>query len=300
MSASIGSGPGGNSFTGNPNNTNGSSATNYRPSMNGNAALHAYQGRGGNAPLSFSHRTFDLLRNSAMAADIPASESGPRIPALGGDKPTSPITRPVFVPSYLRGNAYARKLEAEYWSKTKPQNGSLVIGDGSARIPVTLSTSKPGRGSGDGLGHAIGNGSGTGDQSTETSHRDPLGRWLGRRGAHVEVAERSSKVGPLDKFLKLTPLPSRWNTGDCHPGLLLSEDGLELRYTVARPSSESEREVCSARADHYVNWQCGLYYYEIEVTSKRKDGYVYSIFPPPLGEGSSLLRCIPSVPFFNP
>lgn len=67
------------------------------------------------------------------------------------------------------------------------------------------------------------------------------------------------------------PLPSRWSDSERHLGLDLSNGGLETRYMG--PGSKNDQEAASIRADHPMPPQCGIYYFEITVLSKPKEGY---------------------------
>jgi hypothetical protein len=70
----------------------------------------------------------------------------------------------------------------------------------------------------------------------------------------------------------LSPLPSRWNEADKFAGLELQADGLELRYMGQ--ANKHEHEAAAARADHPIPPQCGIYYYEVTILNKNKDGRV--------------------------
>lgn len=71
---------------------------------------------------------------------------------------------------------------------------------------------------------------------------------------------------------KLTPLPSRWNEADKYSGLDLLNDGLEVRYMG--PPNKHDHEAAAVRADHPMPRQCGIYYFEVTILSKSKEGYV--------------------------
>lgn len=70
----------------------------------------------------------------------------------------------------------------------------------------------------------------------------------------------------------LMPLPSRWSETEKNQGLDLLADGLELRYNGA--SGKVEHEAAAARADYPMSPQCGIYYYEVEIKSKTKEGMI--------------------------
>jgi len=70
----------------------------------------------------------------------------------------------------------------------------------------------------------------------------------------------------------LNPLPAKWNEADKFPGLEIQGDGLELRYMGQ--VNKHDHEAAAARADHPIPPQCGIYYYEVTILNKSKDGYV--------------------------
>jgi hypothetical protein len=68
----------------------------------------------------------------------------------------------------------------------------------------------------------------------------------------------------------LMPLPSRWNDADKYSGLDLLGEGLEVRYMG--PVNKHEHEAAAVRADHPMPPPCGIYYFEITILAKSKDG----------------------------
>ena len=67
-----------------------------------------------------------------------------------------------------------------------------------------------------------------------------------------------------------TPLPSRWCEDTRHPKLEIVEDGSEIRYNG--PNHKNELDAACALADHPMPPQCGIYYFEVEIKNKSKDG----------------------------
>lgn len=67
------------------------------------------------------------------------------------------------------------------------------------------------------------------------------------------------------------PLPTRWGIAkeDKASGLEVMADGLEVKYTGPRNHQERENDACAIRADHPMPLQCGLYYFEITVLSRK-------------------------------
>jgi hypothetical protein len=70
----------------------------------------------------------------------------------------------------------------------------------------------------------------------------------------------------------LVPLPSRWSESDKNPGIDLLADGLEARFTG--PIKAHDNEAAAVRADHPMSPRCGIYYYEVTILSRGKEGYV--------------------------
>ncbi len=67
------------------------------------------------------------------------------------------------------------------------------------------------------------------------------------------------------------PIPTRWSENDKFPGLDVLADGLEVRFSGVSKSGAHD-EAAAVRADHPMPRQCGIYYYEVTVVSKGKEG----------------------------
>lgn len=95
------------------------------------------------------------------------------------------------------------------------------------------------------------------------------------RGMTYDIIEREPAGDDDDLPM---PLPSRWSDTDKYPGLELPHDGLELRYSG--PVNKQDHEAASVRADYPMPPQCGIYYFEVTIHSKSKEGFVaISSFP---------------------
>ncbi|KAL2841464.1 hypothetical protein BJX68DRAFT_271096 [Aspergillus pseudodeflectus] len=88
------------------------------------------------------------------------------------------------------------------------------------------------------------------------------------RGMTYDIIDREP-AGDDDNPM---PLPSRWNDSDKYQGLELPNEGLEIRYTG--PVNKQEHEAAAVRADHPMPPQCGIYYFEITIHSKPKEGMI--------------------------
>lgn len=88
------------------------------------------------------------------------------------------------------------------------------------------------------------------------------------RGMTYEIIEHQP---PLDDE-GLTPLPSKWAEADKHGGLEIAADGLDVKYVGALKLHD--HEAAAARADHPMPPQCGIYYFEVTIISKGKEGMI--------------------------
>lgn len=150
-----------------------------------------------------------------------------------------------FVPSYLEKSTYVQKLKEAHNSKvlarqdSKPATGSDFHSNLNEFPPNQL---PPG------------------------SHR----------GLSHTVIERQS---PSTEEDILPPLPTAWNKDDMWGGIDVLPDGRTMKFIGPRNHHEREQEACSVRANHYMPPQCGIYYYEVEIVSSKKDEYVGAQLP---------------------
>lgn len=154
---------------------------------------------------------------------------------LGGNGTS---TNGFFKPSYLRDSKYMERLEAAHKAKIAAQ---LEASSAQSSAPGSLSTSS----------------------SSVSLHRMAPSH----RGMTYEIVEHQ----PLVDDDGLTPLPSRWAEADRYGGLEIAGDGVEVRYTGL---SKNEHEAAATRADHPMPPQCGIYYYEVTIVAKGKEGSV--------------------------
>lgn len=83
-----------------------------------------------------------------------------------------------------------------------------------------------------------------------------------------EIIEKEPPT-PADPLM---PLPSQWSSVDKFSGLELSNENFDVRYTG--PMHKHDHEAAALRADHPMPPQCGIYYFEVKIESKPKEGYV--------------------------
>lgn len=68
------------------------------------------------------------------------------------------------------------------------------------------------------------------------------------------------------------PLPSAWDASVRSPASrYLSVDGTRARYVG--PGSD-DRDAAAVRANHPVPPDCPIYYFEVEITSRGRDGFI--------------------------
>lgn len=141
-----------------------------------------------------------------------------------------------FVPEYLRESRYVAKLEIEHMNRMKRER----------QQPSGLGT--------------------TSQSLSSSATNNNLPRIApSHRGMTYDVIESNP---PKDED-ELMPLPSRWSDQDKYPGLDISNNGLDVRYSGA--ASKADIEAASVRADFPMSPACGLYYFEVTVNSKSKD-----------------------------
>lgn len=142
-----------------------------------------------------------------------------------------------FTPSYLRHSRYISRLDAAYRAKLAAQQ----------RDASSTSTSNP-------------------PLSASSSHVHLPRIAPSHRGMTYDIIEKEPP-SPSDQPM---PLPSQWSSSDKYAGLELSNNGLDVRYTG--PVHKHDHEAAALRADNPMPPQCGIYYFEIKIESKPKEG----------------------------
>jgi hypothetical protein len=144
-----------------------------------------------------------------------------------------------FVPSYLRGSKHAEKLEEAHKAKLAAQRE-----------------------------HKSAHMSNAGSLSTSSSSVNLHKMAPSHRGLTHEIIERA----PVLVDEPVAPWPTRWNDGDRFSQLELESEGRTAKFSGTQKTHD---EAAAVRADFPMPRQCGIYYFEITVISKGKDGYVY-------------------------
>ncbi|EOA91420.1 hypothetical protein ACJQWK_03343 [Exserohilum turcicum] len=158
--------------------------------------------------------------------------------AMGGSAQDVP---PFFVPSYLRGSKHAEKLEEAHRAKLAAHR----------ELKSTHSSN-------------------AGSLSTSSSSVNLHKMAPSHRGLTHEIIERA----PVLVDEPVAPWPTRWNEGDRFSQLELEDNGRMAKFSGTQKTHD---EAAAVRADFPMPRQCGVYYYEITVISKGKDGRMIGI-----------------------
>jgi hypothetical protein len=146
-----------------------------------------------------------------------------------------------FVPSYLKGSKYVQNLEAAHKAKLSAHKEGHSA---QSSQPGSLSTSA----------------------SSINIHAKIA---PSHRGMTYDLIE---KALPLDDDM-LAPLPSKWNNQDKHGALEVVSDGQEVKFTGPKPERDRDHEAYAIRADHPMPPQCGIYYFEVTIISRKREEY---------------------------
>ncbi|CAN8106356.1 unnamed protein product [Discula destructiva] len=146
-------------------------------------------------------------------------------------------------PSYLEGSHYLARLEAQ------ARDGALLQKEAGTKAAV---------------GNSLGSSRGK-PPPPPTYHRGIAMDIVERLPATDRDRDRDRDRDAIDS------LPTRWATTreDKALSLEVTGSGLEVKYTGPRNPNEREYDACSIRADHPMPLQCGLYYFEVTVLTKK-------------------------------
>ncbi|KAI5198805.1 SPRY-domain-containing protein [Aureobasidium subglaciale] len=149
------------------------------------------------------------------------------------DAPPSP---PLFIrPSYLRTSRHVERLETHH-------NLEVAEFDESRRHPQPATTPQD-------LSANIGS------ATIHRSRKDIIQDY---------IARNPLRTGGPKK------LPTCWSDIDKWPGLELSAGGTEVKFTGSTKTSD---EAAAIRSDHFMPKEVGIYYFEVTVLSRGKEGY---------------------------
>jgi hypothetical protein len=140
-----------------------------------------------------------------------------------------------FIPSYLKSSRYAEQLEREHKARLAEKSRAR-----SASNPpnAARASSNPGAGGG-------------------------ARRMSMHRGGHDE---QPKVVNPDDLP---PPLPTKWNAMDRNNSLEIFNSGLDVKFSGVQRGHD---EAAVVRADHPMPKAGGIYYFEIQVLSKGREG----------------------------
>lgn len=170
-------------------------------------------------------------------------------------------------PTYLRESRYLEKLEAAHTAKVAAQREAAATATTAAghhhHHPMSSSSAHH--------GHSKGGSSLSTSSSSVSLHRMAPSH----RGMTYEIIEHVPAAVEEDGLLPplplpLPPLPSKWGETDRHGVLEVAADGLDIRY--AGVLKAHDHEAAAARANHAMPPPCGLYYYEVIIINKGKEG----------------------------
>ena len=142
-----------------------------------------------------------------------------------------------FKPTYLRESRYMERLEAAHKAKMAAQRDASSAHNANA-------------------------GSLSASSSSVSLHKLAPSH----RGMTYEIIERP----PPQDDDTVPPLPSKWGEVDKYGGLEIAADGLDVKYVGL--SKLHDHEAVAARADRPMPSECGIYYFEVSIISKGKDG----------------------------
>lgn len=195
-------------------------------------------------PSSRGNMDLDGLGISGHGIGRRQTSSGSRI--MGGDRSgyAFPDTHTrFFTPSYLRRSNHVRRLQKAYEEHVAELQEHARLNPPPK--PPSLSHQSS---------HA----------SLKAIHSAPPFR----PAPLQDVTERLPSVMEEGR---LRPLPSRWNDLDKMSGLEVLMEGTEVRFVGVTKTSD---EAASIRSDYPMPRECGLYYFEITILSKSKDGLI--------------------------
>ncbi|KAE8452802.1 hypothetical protein EG329_013074 [Mollisiaceae sp. DMI_Dod_QoI] len=142
-----------------------------------------------------------------------------------------------FIPSYLKGSRYVQRLEEAHKAKVAAHKDGQSA---PSSQPGSLSTSA-------------------------SSIHAKIGSSY--RGITHDVIEKA----PPTEDEALTSLPSKWNSLDKYGGLEVLNDGLEVKFSGPKSERDRDHEACAIRADHPMPSQCGIYYFEVDIVSRKRE-----------------------------
>ncbi|KAM6376412.1 ran-binding protein 9 isoform 3-T3 [Alca torda] len=140
----------------------------------------------------------------------------------------------------------------------------------TAAPPPPAAGSGPAATAGGGTGAALGlsagsSGGGGTSASAPFPHGDPA-----LNEQEKELKRRLKRLYPaVDE--QETPLPRSWSPKDKFSYIGLSQNNLRVHY---KGHGKTPKDAASVRATHPIPAACGIYYFEVKIVSKGRDGYM--------------------------
>ncbi|KAG8191531.1 hypothetical protein JTE90_019595 [Oedothorax gibbosus] len=94
--------------------------------------------------------------------------------------------------------------------------------------------------------------------------------WNELQGNSNQLVDRLKLLYPMVDEGE-TPLPRSWSPKDKFTYIGLSQNNLRVHY---KGSGKNHKDAASVRATHPIPAACGLYYFEVKIVSKGRDGYM--------------------------
>ncbi|KAH0542999.1 hypothetical protein FGG08_002607 [Glutinoglossum americanum] len=145
-----------------------------------------------------------------------------------------------ITPSYLRNSSYAQRLAEAHRARLNTHSHGLSTHSSNA-----------------------------GSLSTSSSSANLHKMAPSHRGMTYDIIEKE----PQTNGEGLMPLPSRWSDNDKLTGIDVLADGLEVRF-VGPGKSNQDHDAAAVRADHAMPPQCGMFYYEVTIICRGKEGLI--------------------------
>ncbi|XP_032436301.1 ran-binding protein 10 [Xiphophorus hellerii] len=98
----------------------------------------------------------------------------------------------------------------------------------------------------------------------------PLGEPAFSYQQEQELNERLKRLYPAVNEEE-TPLPRSWSPKDKYSYIGLSQNNLRVHY---KGHGKNHKDAASVRATHPIPAACGIYYFEVKIVSKGRDGYM--------------------------
>ncbi|XP_050396558.1 ran-binding protein 9 isoform X1 [Patella vulgata] len=98
-------------------------------------------------------------------------------------------------------------------------------------------------------------------------------------GSRLDESQNPETMSTDDRLKRLypavreeeTPLPRSWSPKDKYNFIGLSQNNLRVHY---KGMGKTHKDAASVRATHPIPSSCGIYYFEVKIISKGRDGYM--------------------------